>query len=110
MYSTLQAAVSDVAETCDRETRFLVLKKILEETELALINNSMKGGVISYQINTGQTIINVKQSSIAELTKAYKNLKALYNELCGIESGTNIMVMRDASSNMATMRALESDA
>jgi len=101
MYSTLSAAISDVTTSCDRTTRNLALKKMLEETELAMINNAGKGGIISYQINTGQTVINVKQASMDELVEAYRSLKALYNEICGIENGTNVMVMRDASSNQS---------
>ena len=100
MYQTLTSAIQDVsADSCDRETRRKALLKMLEQTELAVINSATQTGVIKYQINTGQTIISVQQASYTDLVDNYKKLLALCNELYGIEAGENIMAMRDAQSN-----------
>jgi hypothetical protein len=107
MYQTLASAIQDVTLNCsDRTTRLKALQKIIEATELALINSATKSGVQKYQINSGQTVINIQQSSYAELLQSYKQIKALFNEMCGIENGSNLMAFRDAESNFNNMSEL----
>lgn len=107
MYYTLNAAIAEVTSICeDREIRIKALKKILEQTELALINSATQSGVVQYQINSGQSVINVKQGSYTELLETYRKLRATLNEIYGIELGTNLMAMRDAQSNFRYMEGL----
>ena len=106
MYYTLQGAVENVILTEDRATRLKVLKKILEETELAMINQATKAGVVKYQINSGQSIISIQQQSYSDLIKAYRAIKAMYNEIVGVETGGNLMYFRDYQSNKRRMGEL----
>lgn len=99
MYQTLQSAIQDVNIIEDREKRLKVLIKIVEATELALINSAGSTGVEKYQINTGQSVISVAQSKFETLLKSFIRLKALLREVYGVSTGDNIMTFRDAQSN-----------
>jgi len=73
------------------------IKALLDATEEAIFNSAVQGGVQKYKVNTGQTIIEVETGSTDQLRKQWRDLNALYTELCGLISGNNVMVMRDAS-------------
>ena len=73
------------------------VKVQLDAAEEAYFNALSSGVVKDYKVNTGQTIIEVEVSDIGSLRKIRDNLSAEYNERCGIYNGTNVMVMRDAS-------------
>ena len=85
---------------CDsRLERLKAIKALLDATEEAMFNNALQGGVSKYKVNTGQTIIEVESDSLTELRKQWLDLQAFYNEMCGLLKGTNVHVMRDASTN-----------
>jgi len=90
----LATATADCSTTADRLKR---IKVILDATEEAMFNAAIGGAVKSYKVNTGQTVIDVEASDLAQLKRQHRDLFALYNELCGIYSGSNVMVIRDGS-------------
>lgn len=101
MTQTFQEAVAAV--TSPRESlseRLARVKVLLGSMENAMFDMASGGGVKSYRVNTGQTVIDVEVSDLSSLRIQYRELLALYNELCGIYSGGNVMVMRDATTSM----------
>lgn len=70
---------------------------MLDAAEEAYFNALNGGAIKDYKVNTGQTVIEVEVSDIGSLRKIRDNLAAEYNERCQIYNGTNVMVMRDAS-------------
>lgn len=97
MASFQDALASTTSECRSLDDKLRVVKTQLIAMENAMFDNISKGGVREYKVDTGQTVIEVKVASLATLTRQYKDLSAWYNEMCGLRSGSNIMVMRDAS-------------
>lgn len=101
MAQTFTDAVSAITTPCESTlTRLKKIKALLDATEEALFNNAAGGAIKTYRVNTGQTVIDVEVGDINSLMRQYKELSALYNELCGIYSGGNVMAFRDASTGM----------
>lgn len=95
---TFEQAVAETTASCDSlAEKITKVKVLLDATENALFNAASSGGVTSYRVNTGQTDIKVESVNISQLTRQFRDLFGLYNELCGIAGGSNVMVMRDAS-------------
>jgi ABC-type uncharacterized transport system ATPase subunit len=75
-------------------------KKILDILETAYTQSILNGGVAKYSINTGQSQTLVQTHTTAEILNQIKQITQLYNEASGIESGTNINVIRDFHANI----------
>lgn len=97
MAQTFEQAVQAITlSTPSGLSRLKQLKALLDATETAMFNSAAGGGVTRYKINTGQTQIEVESSNVESLRKQWLSLQALYNEMYGIYSGSNVMVMRDS--------------
>lgn len=98
MAQTLEQAVEAITlSTPSGLARLKQLKALLDATETAMFNNAVGGGVIRYEIHTGQTRTEVECANLSSLRQQWTSLMAIYNEMYGIYSGTNVMVARDAS-------------
>lgn len=71
------------------------LKLIIQSLKEALLRASANGGVTSYTINSGQGTTTVHQASLAEITAQLKIYGGLLKEAEEVETGSNIMIMRD---------------
>ena len=101
MAQTFSDAVSAITDPCESLlVRLKKVKALLDAMEEAMFNMAAGGAVKNYRVDTGQTIISVEVSDLSTMKNQYRELFALYNELCGIYGGTNVMVMRDATTAM----------
>lgn len=73
------------------------LKSLLTTILPSMVKSVTGGNIETYDINTGQTQQRVKVSSLEDLIKNYRNILALYNELCQHITGTNWVALRDES-------------
>lgn len=98
MSQSFEEALSSLTSTCDsRLDRLKKIKVLLDATEEALFNAAAGGDLKSYKVDTGQTVITVEAQNVTSLTKRWRDLSALYNEMCGILTGSNVMVIRDGN-------------
>ena len=94
--ATYEEAIADTTSSCRTlDEKIIRVKVQLAAIEEALFNSAGQGGVIKYKVDTGQTRIEVEVSSVSQLRNSYRDFTALYNELCGLRSGSNVMAIRD---------------
>ena len=73
------------------------LKQILDNLQEAINRAIANGGITQYSINSGQSQTLVKQATLGELQNLHKYYSTQYNETLGIESGSNMNIVRDCN-------------
>ena len=71
------------------------LQEIIGELKSALIRVAATGGVTSYTIKSGQGSTTVHAASLADIQDSLTYFTGLLNELVEIESGSNMVYIRD---------------
>lgn len=71
------------------------LQTIIAELKSALLRAAANGGVTSYTINSGQGSTTVHQASIEQITNQINFYNGLLQETIEIETGSNIVCIRD---------------
>lgn len=71
------------------------LQEIIGELKSALIRVAATGGVTSYTINSGQGSTTVHAASLTDIQNSLTYFTGLLNELVEIESGSNMVYIRD---------------
>lgn len=71
------------------------LQEIIGELKSALIRVAATGGVTSYTINSGQGSTTVHAASLEDIQNSLTYFTGLLNELVEIESGSNMVYIRD---------------
>lgn len=71
------------------------LKNIISELKSALMRAAANGGVTKYTLNTGQGSTIVEQASLEQIQNALNYYTGLLNETLEIETGSNIVYIRD---------------
>lgn len=71
------------------------LKNIISELKSALMRAAANGGVTKYTLNTGQGSTTVEQASLEQIQNALNYYTGLLNETLEIETGSNIVYIRD---------------
>lgn len=71
------------------------LQEIIGELKSALIRAAATGGVTSYTINSGQGSTTVHAASLAGIQNSLTYFMGLLNEQIEIESGSNMVYIRD---------------
>lgn len=71
------------------------LQSIIAELKSALMRAAANGGVTSYTLNSGQGSTTVHQAGINEITEQIKFYNGLLNETLEIETGSNLVYVRD---------------
>ena len=71
------------------------LQEIIGELKSALIRVAATGGVTSYTINSGQGSTTVHAASLTDIQNSLTYFMGLLNEQIEIESGSNMIYIRD---------------
>lgn len=71
------------------------LRGIVGELKSALMRAAANGGVTKYTLNTGQGSTTVEQASLEQIKNTLNFYTGLLNEAIEIETGSNMVYVRD---------------